>query len=343
MQWLKLPLVVLGLMLPGFLQAQLTPADVYRSTSDSVVLILASQGGSQSKGTGSVIAPGQVLTNAHVVLNEDGTPPQKVLVFLRRDNLNDDAKKVYEKGRRARILKASRSLDLALLQVEGLDRVTPIPFGDSTRMQIGDPVLAIGHPENGGLWSLTSGRIGSVIRNHGGVTGRHVLQTETSLNRGNSGGPLLNYNGQIIGVNTSIARKSSDGLAITGVNFSVQSNVAAAWLKQSGFDVATSAPPASSGSALAGIRRTDAPTEVPGPKPIAPRPPAPKPDAPPAPKLETQPLPRPEDGLLTPPQPFRDQDLFQALMDEEEDDFDRLMQQQEDLFDKEMDSAFDSF
>ena len=107
---------------------------------------------------------------------------------------------------------------------------------------VGDPVLAIGHPESGGLWSLTSGRIGSIIKNQSGIKGKHVFQTETSLNRGNSGGPLLDGNGDMVGVNTNISRRSSDGLAITGINFAVQSNVLRDWLRVGGISLANTAP-----------------------------------------------------------------------------------------------------
>ncbi len=341
MNWLKLSWLLLGL-LPSLALAQPSPAEVYRSTSHSVVLIISNHGSAQSKGTGSVIAPGLVLTNAHVVLNEQGQAPEKLLVFLKQDNLNDDSRRIYEKGRRARIVRTHQGLDLALLQVDNLE-AAPLPLGDSSQMEIGEPVLAIGHPENGGLWSLTSGRIGSRIRNHGGVSGRHVFQTETSLNRGNSGGPLLNYNGQIIGINTSIARQSADGLAITGVNFSVQSNVARNWLEQGGVSIAAASVPAA--KTPVGIRRVT-PEEQTAPA---------LPEAPlaEAPLREPEPLARinpndllgaaPEDGLLTPPRPFKDQDLFQSLMDQQEDDFDQLMDQQESSFDQKMDAVFDSF
>ena len=309
-------------------KAQLGPAEVYRRTSDSVVLILSthSQGG-RSKGTGSVIAPGRVLTNAHVVLDEEGREPKKLLVFLRRDNLNDDSRKVYEKSRRARVLRSDQNLDLALLEVQGIEDVQSIPLGDSQGTNIGDPVLAIGHPENGGLWSLTSGRIGSVIRNHGGIEGRHVFQTEASLNRGNSGGPLLNENGMLVGVNTSIARKSKDGLAITGVNFSVQSNVARKWLVRGGLQVASVTPQPPKNTTSAGIRRKPAENS----------------------ELQQKPLEEPnleglqENQLLTPPKPFNDQDLFKLVLDDQDDDMDRIMDSQLDDMDKKMDAAFDSF
>ncbi|MDP7157823.1 MAG: serine protease [SAR324 cluster bacterium] len=321
----------------------LTPAEVYRRTSDAVVLILAShERGGRSKGTGSVVAPGRVLTNAHVVQDDAGNNSKRILVFLREDNRNDDSRRSYEKGRVARVLRSNPDLDLALLEVQGLPDLAPIPLGNSKQMQIGDPVLAIGHPENGGLWSLTSGRIGSVIRNHGKIRGRHVFQTETSLNRGNSGGPLLNESGLLVGINTSIARKAKDGLAITGVNFSVQSNVARDWLTRAGLKLPAAPAVVPEDNAVAGIRRTQ---EAETSQVSTSKPPE---------STVVQPQPLTEEGLLTKPRPFKDKDLFSLfmseqnsafnkLMEKQDSNFDQLMKEQEDTFDEDMDKAFDSF
>ena len=90
-----------------------------------------------------------------------------------------------------------------------------------------------GHPESGAKWSLTTGRIGGTWSDFDGVKGKDVYQMETSVNRGNSGGPLLDGNGYLIGINTSIARKAPDGLAITGVNFAIQSSVVRHWIDSS--------------------------------------------------------------------------------------------------------------
>ena len=323
--------LLLTLAIPAFAFA-LTPAEVYRRTSDAVVLILASHDrGGRSKGTGSVVAPGRVLTNAHVVQDASGNNSKRILVFLREDNLNDDSKRAYEKGRAARVLRSDPNLDLALLEVQGLPELSPIPLGDSQRMQIGDPVLAIGHPENGGLWSLTSGRIGSVIRNHGKIRGRHVFQTETSLNRGNSGGPLLNESGLLVGVNTSIARKAKDGLAITGVNFSVQSDVARNWLSRTGFKLPSAPAVVPEDNAVAGIRRTQKTdsTQAPAAKPPEP--------------TVVQPQPLTEEGLLTKPRPFKDKDLFSLFMSEQDSAFNKLMEQQNAQFDQLMKEQEDAF
>jgi len=119
-------------------------------------------------------------------------------------------------------------------------------FGNSDIAVVGDRVYAIGHPEQGGLWSLTSGVVSAFWKDYGGVMGKDLFQTDASINRGNSGGPLLNENGHMIGINSMIARKAADGLTITAVNFSIKSNVALAWLKQKGYPLA--AAPSASGA-----------------------------------------------------------------------------------------------
>jgi serine protease Do len=94
------------------------------------------------------------------------------------------------------------------------------------------PVVAIGHPETAGLWTMTTGIVSSVVKDFQGVKGKDIFQTEASINRGNSGGPLLNQFGQMVGINTSISRRAADGLAITGINFSLKSSVPVQWLQR---------------------------------------------------------------------------------------------------------------
>ena len=142
-----------------------------------------------------------------------------------------------KKEEKQKSLNSTLSWTLQFYKLNKYSGITPITFADSNEVMIGDAVLAIGHPENGGMWSLTSGRIGALIKNQGGVHGKHVFQTETALNRGNSGGPLLDSLGMMVGVNTSIARMSKDGMAITGINFAVQSNVVLKWLSKQAISV----------------------------------------------------------------------------------------------------------
>jgi serine protease Do len=98
-------------------------------------------------------------------------------------------------------------------------------------------VVAIGHPEQGGLWTLTTGVISAEVDNVNGVKGKQVFHSETGLNRGNSGGPLLDEEGWMIVVNTVIARLISDGLPITSIGFSLKSSVARPWLREQGVGV----------------------------------------------------------------------------------------------------------
>jgi serine protease Do len=129
----------------------------------------------------------------------------------------------------------STPLDLALLKVESPSVPLPVvSFSEATQGRIGDRVVAIGHPEQGGLWTLTTGVISAEVDNFNGVKGKHVFQTETGLNRGNSGGPLLDSDGHMIAVNTAIARVAPDGLPITSISFSLKSSVAAQWLRGQG-------------------------------------------------------------------------------------------------------------
>src|SRR4026209_2808104 len=136
---------------------------------------------------------------------------------------------------RAKIVAYSQPLDLALLKLDSVTAPLPVvDVNESGLVRIGDRVVAIGHPEQGGLWTLTTGVISAEVDNFNGVKGKHVFQTETGLNRGNSGGPLLDSDGHMIAVNTAIARVAPDGLPITSISFSLKSSVAAQWLRGQG-------------------------------------------------------------------------------------------------------------
>jgi len=93
--------------------------------------------------------------------------------------------------------------------------LTWIEFADSERVVVGDQVYAIGHPEQGGLWSLTSGVISAYRQDHGGVPGKNLFQTDASINRGNSGGPLLDDNGNMVGINALIAPSARFRICLT--------------------------------------------------------------------------------------------------------------------------------
>lgn len=212
----------------------LTPRQIYKTFGKGVVLVFATDGSAQgSAGTGSIITKdGQIITNAHVV-SHDGEPYKKLFVYLKPDKLRGSMKDDLSIRYKATLVDVDYNLDLALLRmVDGPADTVTIDFANPDDVEIGEPVVAIGHPETGGLWTLTTGSISSVVADFNGVEGKDVFQTEASVNRGNSGGPLLNAYGQMVGINTCISRKAADGLAITDINFSLKSSVAVDWMKK---------------------------------------------------------------------------------------------------------------
>ncbi|MBI4401226.1 MAG: trypsin-like peptidase domain-containing protein [Nitrospirae bacterium] len=219
--------------------AELTPQQIYGDASPAVVMVLGYSGGSAkgSGGTGSIIRrDGLVLTNAHVVVEEKtGKPYPKLFAYVKPERVTGNHQKDLSRGYKASVVAFSQPLDLALLKLEGAPASLPVlELGASDRVRIGDRVVAIGHPEQGGLWTLTTGVISAEFEDFQNTKGKHVFQTETGLNRGNSGGPLLDTQGRIIGVNTAIARLAPDGMPITSISFSLKSGVALAWLRQQG-------------------------------------------------------------------------------------------------------------
>jgi len=234
---------------PGLCFAdELTPREIYERTSPAVVMIMGYSNSGQrgSGGTGSIIQPdGLVLTNAHVVIDEPtGKPFSRLTIYLKPDHVTGESKHDLARSGKARVLAWSQPLDLALLKIDGLPGPFPVlGLDDSDRMGIGDRVVAIGHPEQGGLWTLTTGTISAQIDNFNATQGKSVFQTETGLNRGNSGGPLLDSQGRMIGVNTAIARLAADGMPITSISFSLKSNVAKRWLGEQGLESQEMRPP----------------------------------------------------------------------------------------------------
>jgi serine protease Do len=234
-------LISLSLVWTGSASAkELSPREIYEQTSPAVVMVMGQPDGGKGKGsggTGSIIqSDGYVLTNAHVVVDEQTAKPfSRLSVFLKPSRVTGDSKTDLSRMVRAKVVAYSQPLDLALLKLEAVTEPLPaVDLDDSSRTMIGDRVVAIGHPEQGGLWTLTTGVISAEVDNFNGVKGKNVFQTETGLNRGNSGGPLLDTDGNMVGVNTAIARVAPDGLPITSISFSLKSNVAAQWLREQG-------------------------------------------------------------------------------------------------------------
>jgi serine protease Do len=273
--------------------AELNPQQIYERAAPAVVLVTGhGMGGEKgSGGTGSIIGrDGLVLTNAHVVLEEKtGKPFPRLYVYLKPARVTGNPKTDLARSVRATMVGYSQPLDLAVLRMENPPASLPVvDLGDSERVRIGDRVLAIGHPEQGGLWTLTTGVISAEFDDFNNTKGKDVFQTETGLNRGNSGGPLLDAEGHVVGVNTAIARVAADGMPITSISFSLKSSVARNWLREQGVRYASAggpseAPPARSKSSVSSSEVPAAPPSppsVPAPKAgIAPKPPSPKPPA----------------------------------------------------------------
>lgn len=255
---------------------ELSPREIYEHASPAVVMVMgyADGGRKGSGGTGSIIqSDGLVLTNAHVVIEErTGKPFPRLSVFLKPARVTGESKSDLSRMVRAKVLAYSQPLDLALLKLDGVTEPLPVvDVSESDRARIGDRVVAIGHPEQGGLWTLTTGVISAEVDNFNGVRGKHVFQTETGLNRGNSGGPLLDGEGHMVGVNTAIARMAPDGLAITNISFSLKSSVATEWLREQGVGVrAGRGTPLPTGQMQPATDQPLAPSVQPQVKPVQP-------------------------------------------------------------------------
>jgi len=223
----------------GLSFAEFPAVEVYQNTSKAVVLIISQmEGRSGMIGAGSIISPaGLIVTNAHVVVDKGTASPfSKVNVFLKPDQVTGRFDKDLVDRHKARVLAFDLDLDLAVLKIEDIpSTMHTIELANPEEIKIGEEAIAIGHPEQGGLWTLTYGRISGEIYNLSNIEGKDVYQTDASVNRGNSGGPLLDRRGYLVGVNSSIARLGSGNLPITGVNFAIKSSVVKKWLNKNGY------------------------------------------------------------------------------------------------------------
>jgi serine protease Do len=323
--WISL--VALSLCFSAPLSAQeFNPKKIYQETSKAVVLIAAFERGDEgaSTGTGSILTmDGLILTNAHVIFNSEKNKIfGEIKVFLKPQRVTGNLKKDTTRKFKARLIRYSNKLDLALLKITPPSPINKLPFLELSNLKeisIGDPVIAIGHPEQGGLWTLTTGTISSLIENHGNIPGKDVFQTETSINKGNSGGPLLDRFGNIVGINSMIARKGSGNIAITDVNFSIKSTVAVKWMNSVGqpfnYAIPSKTPKDNTNSMTdnAGIVPVPKKNKLqPEKKPVLEQY-----------KLELKetktPKPEMEPEILTERHPYEVQDLFQVVEDEMED------------------------
>ena len=165
---------------------------------------------SRSRGAGAGViwdADGLVLTNHHVAAGRRGG--RKVQIVL-----NDG------RALEAEVVKRSRSLDLALLRIKGPGELLAAPVGDSDELRIGELVFAIGHPW-GRLGAVTAGVVSGLGVVRGPGTRTRYIQSDVSLAPGNSGGPLLNARGEVVGINAMV---------FGNLALSIPSNAVSAWL-----------------------------------------------------------------------------------------------------------------
>ncbi|MDA9743644.1 Do family serine endopeptidase [Candidatus Pelagibacter sp.] len=157
-------------------------------------------------GSGFIIdEKGIVITNNHVIQGAED-------VFVRVNG---------EKNIKAKVIGADPGMDLAVLQIESDQKFTPVKFGDSDTARIGDWVIAIGNPFGLG-GTVTAGIISARNRSIGLSRYEDYIQTDASINQGNSGGPLFNMDGDVIGINTAILGQSGS----IGIGFAIPSNSA---------------------------------------------------------------------------------------------------------------------
>ena len=156
-------------------------------------------------GSGFIInAKGIVITNNHVI-----------------EGAEDILVRVNNKEYKAKVIGADPLSDIAVLEIKSKEKFTPVKFGNSDKARIGDWVIAIGNPFGLG-GTVTSGIISARNRSIGLARYEDYIQTDASINQGNSGGPLFDMNGDVIGINTAILGQSGS----IGIGFSIPSNSA---------------------------------------------------------------------------------------------------------------------
>ncbi|MFB9660770.1 S1C family serine protease [Glycomyces mayteni] len=200
----------------------LTYTDIVNKVSPSVVTIVTDS----AEGSGVVYSDdGYIVTNNHVV---DGAQTVEVRFS---DGTTADAQ----------IIATDTTQDLAVIQVSGVDNLTPITFGDSDSIQVGDAAVALGSPL-GLEGTVTTGIVSALDRSmtvageeqqgfqqQSSSTLTGLIQTDAAINSGNSGGALVNGNGELIGINTAIATTDSGSI---GLGFAIPSNTVQSVVEQ---------------------------------------------------------------------------------------------------------------
>ena len=198
---------------------QMTAAEVYAANVNSTVGITTSittnfwgyQSTAAAAGSGFIISnDGYILTNYHVI--EDSS---SITITLYNGETYD-----------GKIVGYDESNDIAVLKIDG-ENLTPVVLGDSDNLNVGDQVVAIGHPLGELTFSLTAGTISAKDREvtlSGNIT-MNLLQTDCAINSGNSGGALFNLYGEVIGVtNAKYSSSSSTQASIDNIGFAIPMN-----------------------------------------------------------------------------------------------------------------------
>jgi len=164
-----------------------------------------------SLGSGFIINKnGTVITNNHVI-----------------NNAEDIVVKVGGKDYKAKVLGADPYADIAVLKIDSKDIFKPVKFGNSDKARVGDWVVAIGNPFGLG-GTVTAGIISARNRDINLTRYDDFIQTDASINQGNSGGPLFNLNGDVVGINTAILGQGGS----IGIGFAIPANAASAVIDQ---------------------------------------------------------------------------------------------------------------
>lgn len=190
-------------------EGEMSLQEIYEINIPAVVSISAATGSGNSTGTGVVLsANGYLVTNYHVI----------------RQALAINVTLTDERELRATLVGEDPVSDLAVLRVDAED-LTPAQFGDSDGVRVGDSVVAIGDPLGVELRGTMTDGIVSAISRDVQVDGRvmNLIQTNAALNSGNSGGPLINRFGQVIGINTMKIGTFADSSGVEGLGFAIPS------------------------------------------------------------------------------------------------------------------------
>ena len=165
-------------------------------------------------GSGFIIdKKGIVVTNNHVIQGAED-----IIISVNGSN-----------EYKAKVLGTDPYMDLAVLEIDSDEKFIPVSFGDSDKARVGDWVIAIGNPFGFG-GTVTSGIISSRNRDIGLTRYDDFIQTDASINQGNSGGPLFDLEGKVIGINTAIIAPGSSGSI--GIGFAIPANPAAKVVEQ---------------------------------------------------------------------------------------------------------------